>query len=366
MSLITASTSIQTNNIDTIAGTTTLNLGGTNATTIALNETVTANGTLGVSGITTASGGLNVNTINPLSDSNDMTIGATLGPDKKITIGKTAGPMSGFGLPVEFPRGVYTDANYGVKSIKLNSNDPTLSLLIGDQDTSTAGIYIGNPIHPTGQNTTVFGKLTPTEIDCQTFDYVGGSMFIGFDATSVKLSVKNDPTEVLPFQSTVEVSSTLTSNTINFHSNAEFDPDYDSRIVATGGSASDGQGTLQLDTKSLQLTINGGNGAVGEVLTSDGTYATWSPASGGVSFANGSITSITNSALTSYTFPTPILKTASPNAPLILLTGENGGTSFIVQLSVGTVSGNATQWTGFSYITSGVGLNKINWIAINQ
>lgn len=134
--------------------------------------------------------------------------------------------------------------------------------------------------------------------------------------------------------------------------------------VQTGSTTSPTEYVSITAGATPQISISGTVGTAGQVLTSGGAGAiNWATP---VNFDSGAITVITNSALTAYVFPTPILKTASPNAPLIILTGENGGTNLIVQLSVGIISSNVTQWTGFSYITSGVGLNKINWIAINQ
>jgi len=135
-------------------------------------------------------------------------------------------------------------------------------------------------------------------------------------------------------------------------------------VVQTGATTSPTQYVSITAGATPQISISGTVGTAGQVLTSGGASAiNWATP---VAFASGAITTIANQVLTAYVFPTPIEKTASPNAPLILLTGENGGANLLVQLSVGIISGNATQWTGFSYITSGSGLTKISWIAINQ
>jgi len=115
---------------------------------------------------------------------------------------------------------------------------------------------------------------------------------------------------------------------------------------------------------NVKLAIGGVYGTAGQILTSGGSGASmsWSPAP--VAFVKGAITSITNGALTSYSFPTAIPKTVSVSAPDIILTGANGGTTTIVPVTVGAVAGDATNWTGFSYITSGAGLTRISWIAL--
>lgn len=114
---------------------------------------------------------------------------------------------------------------------------------------------------------------------------------------------------------------------------------------------------------SVKLAIAGSYGTAGQVLTSGGSGAsmTWGASS---PFSKGAITSITSGALTSYTFPTAIPKTVSVSAPDIILTGANNGTSVIVPITVGAVAGDTTNWTGFSYVTSGSGLTRISWIAL--
>lgn len=114
---------------------------------------------------------------------------------------------------------------------------------------------------------------------------------------------------------------------------------------------------------SVKLAINGSYGTAGQVLTSGGSGATmtWGASA---PFSKGAITVITNGALTAYTFPTPIPKTVSVSAPDIIITGANGGTNLIVPVTVGVVTEDATNWTGFSYVTSGAGLTRISWIAL--
>jgi hypothetical protein len=161
MSLITASNAIQTNSIDTISGTTTLTIGGTNATAISLSEPVTATGTLNVTGLLSANnvGGLKTNKIDPLLSTNDIVIGSGLGVSNSVYIGKTSG-----GKGVNFPSGLLTNT--------IQSIGTTSDMVIGANIDPHQQISIGKS---TGGG---YGVVFPSGI---------GSI-IGLDAISVKIN----------------------------------------------------------------------------------------------------------------------------------------------------------------------------------
>jgi hypothetical protein len=112
----------------------------------------------------------------------------------------------------------------------------------------------------------------------------------------------------------LEIGSTLGSATtpfIDFHSGATA-IDFDSRIIASGGTGTNGAGTLTytaatntftgsvntafglaLTGTTSPITLNGSVGTSGQVLTSAGAGATptWTTVSGGGSFTGGTLTS---------------------------------------------------------------------------
>ena len=113
----------------------------------------------------------------------------------------------------------------------------------------------------------------------------------------------------------LEIGSVLGSATtpfIDFHSSATTTTDFDSRIIASGGTGTNGAGTLTytaatntftgsvntafglaLTGTTSPITLNGSVGTSGQVLTSAGAGATptWTTVSGGGSFTGGTLTS---------------------------------------------------------------------------
>lgn len=291
--LETFSAGILTNTIDAETSGE-LTIGGTNATSIALNEPVTMSGTLGVTGVLSANNanGLKTNKIEPLNTTgNDIVIGSTISSTNSVIIGKSTGGV-GVAFPsgiksnsieprlltnnmtigstidnantitigkngsqqVSFPSGLITsNSTVGIVTPKLNAQVGA-GLFIGSN--STSGVFIGNSGDTLGRVVTIDDTLQTSNINTMNIDNPTGELIIGVEATSVKLSYKYDPLDVLLYTSSIETDSTLTSNTINFHSNAEFETEYDSRIVASGGTDTNGQGTLGITANTLNLTGN--------------------------------------------------------------------------------------------------------------
>jgi hypothetical protein len=424
----TFSAGIKTDAIDTnTVGA--LTIGGTNANAITLSKPTTASGTLAVTGILSANNsfGLKTNKIEPLSTiGNDIIIGSTISATNSVSIGKTTGGLGvsfpsglltnsinnvgtndivigstiavskkvaigkndGSGLPVEFPSGLTTLNDLaGVRTLKVNA-PVGQSLFIADDDTSFGGIFIGN-----GGSTvtvgTLFGFIDTTLVD----DTTGaGVLYIGYEASSLRLSTKYDPTEVIPYTAYIETSSTLTSNTINFHSNADFETTYDSRIIASGGTVNDGEGNLEIEAETVYITnpdtieigkevvgvnpasttalrgllnLTNGLGTAGQVLTSGGSGGslTWATASGGGSFQSGSFvpTYSSTASVASPVFGTTFTTTLPPT---VLLTCDVGtGSTNIVIPCVAGFQGSAGAWTGFYYLLSASGATNLNYFA---
>jgi hypothetical protein len=133
-----------------------------------------------------------------------------------------------------------------VKTNKINS-DQGQYLFIGD--TNTLGIRIGN-FSDTFGGKVVIPKVETDALVTPNIDY-GFPLYIGFQTPSIRLANKTDNT--VNNYAYTELSSTITSNTINFHSNAEFDILYDSRIVASGGTGVDGEGALEINATTIGL-----------------------------------------------------------------------------------------------------------------
>jgi hypothetical protein len=325
----------------------------------------------------TFSAGLLTNSINNVG-SNDIVIGSTISVSKKVAIGKN----DGSGLPVEFPSGLTTLNDLaGVRTLKVNA-PVGQSLFLADDDTSVGGIFIGNG----GSMVTVgtlIGFIDTTLVDDETG---AGVLYIGYLASSLRLSTKYDPTEIIPYTAYIETSSTLTSNTINFHSNADFETTYDSRIIASGGTVNDGEGNLEIEAETVYITnpdtieigkevvgvnpasttalrgllnLTNGLGTAGQVLTSGGSGGslTWATA-----FQSGSFipTYSSSASVASPAFGTTFTTTLPPT---VLLTCDVGTGTNIVIPCVAGFQGSAGAWTGFYYLLSASGATKLNYFA---
>jgi hypothetical protein len=379
MSLITASQSIQTNNIDTVSGTTTLTIGGTNATAITLSEPVTATGTLNVTGLLSANNvnGIKTNKIDPLLSSNDIVIGAGLGVSNAVYIGKTSG-----GKGVNFPSGLLTntiDATTTANDITIGANiDPLKKISIGKSTGLGYGVVfpsgIGtitglgaipvkinsslalplqvNYIEPNVSNeltigNTVTGSLTLGGL-------ATGDVYVGGDSTGVTIAsnlsiINNQPTDENVFIDTIYV----TSASLNIGTKTEYPP---SAInIGQTGVTTTIDGSLSLS----KLLINASAGTAGQVLTSNGAGndVTWSAVSGAsvLSGETGVLSTLTGAV----TYATPFA--TKPNVTVSLNT--NGTSSFI---PIGVVShqtgvGGYTGFTWGSATTSATA--TITWYA---
>lgn len=147
--------SINTNTIDTIAGTTTLTLGGTNATSIALNEPVTMSGSLGVTGIMTGTGGIKANIIEAVNTAVVMDIGGNLATNRAVSIGASGGN----GVATNLRGGATTTSTNGIKSNYFD-NSQTETLRIGDVTATSIAIGRGGVITTIGGNLTLSSTLS--------------------------------------------------------------------------------------------------------------------------------------------------------------------------------------------------------------
>ena len=251
--------------------------------------------------------GIKTNKIEPvLTVGNDLIIGSTISTTNRVYIGKTTG-----GLGVSFPSGISaqvidTLGTSGLTSqmaiggtrattltigkttysttvnsetsfpLKVNNIDSLLTtdvLSIGKNNTQgiifgsntplTAGITIGglytyvdlNPITSGDECYLELNGLTILNIFTNSA-FGTGTLNIGQPSsiTTINGTVNSgrNTTGINPVY--IETKSSTTSNTINFHSNNNYVTNYDSRIIASGGTVTDGQGDLTITSKSLNLS----------------------------------------------------------------------------------------------------------------
>jgi hypothetical protein len=378
MSLITASQSIQTNSIDTVSGTTTLTIGGTNATAISLNEPVTATSTLNVTGLLSANNvnGLKTNKIDPLLSTNDIIIGAGIGVSNSVYIGRTSG-----GIGVNFPSGLLTNTIQGIGTtidMAIGTNLPVgRKVIIGKSSGTGSGVVfpsgIGNINFIDGGSTKIYSSQAfPLQVnnieplvsnDLTIGNTVTGSLtlgglatgdvYVGGDANGVtiasNLSISNNqPTNENVFIDTIYV----TSASLNIGTQATYPP---SAInIGQTGVTTNINGSLSLS----KLLINASAGTAGQVLTSNGAGNDVSWSSGGTSVLSGE-TGVLSTLTGTVTYATPFA--TKPKVTVSLNT--NGTTSFI---PIGVVSHQTGVggYTGFTWGSATTSVTAtITWYA---
>jgi len=239
---------------------------------------------------------------------------------------------------------VFVSNNTGNLSLKV---DKTTNPLSYNPSTGTLISQIVNP----GGGTTTNSSLTASGLEV-------------FNATTGKTIINNNQITCATNQTGTPPITTITPTNIkcsNF--GATSNTTITSNSIQLLTSPTQYVTLRSVDAVGNQILLNGSAGTSGQVLTSGGSGGTlsWSTPSGGSSFVSGFITPVTNGIVIDVSFPAVI---TTSNPPLIILTGDNNNTTIIVSLTVAGIIGSTGNWSGFRYLTSGTGLNKIYWIAI--
>lgn len=345
MSLITATDALQTNTIDTISGTTTLNLGGTNATAISLQE------------LTTATAGILTNSINP-SGTNDIVIGSAISSTNIVYIGKSGGA----GVPVQFPSYVQTN--------QLNPVSTTGKLLIGTVNGANSGS--GSTLNPaitigkSGSIIRINERLHTDYIEASTFE---GTLEIGLSVDTELVKIKGGT--LLVRQGFVGASNTLFINDgTNCYIDTDSYPLYIAPSVSVypestatslnlgntaipvtieGSAIGIGTGGLTPSTTTLNglLSVSNGVGTAGTVLTSGGS-------SGDLSWETRTVIQSGETAvgaMTSAVTGTVSYGFSYASKPQIQLTMNLNGTgTTIIPVAVSSDTIVAGQYIGFTWI----------------
>jgi hypothetical protein len=211
-SITTLNTSLS-DAIDTV-NLTTLTIGGTNGTSTQSYASALSSGTLSIANSQT-NGILNIGTGNNITRSGAINIATVAGSTCPINILKSDGATTGGSVNI---------ANGALQTTTVNIASGT----------GTGTVTIGNP-----SNTTNINSLT-TEIRSLTTNIIGN--------TNIAINTQGiNPTYF-------EFGSGTGNQIIDFHCNASYNVDYDSRIIVGGGTSTAGNGDIGILSKSLAIS----------------------------------------------------------------------------------------------------------------
>jgi len=284
----------------------------TQADALYLKKTVADTATA----LETFSAGIRTNDINPISTTGRMTIGTVNGADQispflpAITVGKggqttrigntvTSGKLQVNNIDtislaqsmvigstnadnVTICNNLFVNSFYFKVSTLILYNNGTQSMITINDVAYPLYIAPSTTIDPDALCSALILGNTAIPVTIE-----GSSVTITGPVNIAKNTAGTNPTYI-------ETISSTSTNTINFHSNSNYIRNYDSRIIASGGTATDGNGDLSITCNTLNITSTS--------TTNSGTLS-----STGLITANGGLTmgAGKNISLQTATFVTP-------------------------------------------------------------
>jgi hypothetical protein len=244
----------------------------TQADALYLKKTVADTATA----LETFSAGIRTNDINPISTTGRMTIGTVNGADQispflpAITVGKggqttrigntvTSGKLQVNNIDtislaqsmvigstnadnVTICNNLFVNSFYFKVSTLILYNNGTQSMITINDVAYPLYIAPSTTIDPDALCSALILGNTAIPVTIE-----GSSVTITGPVNIAKNTAGTNPTYI-------ETISSTSTNTINFHSNSNYIRNYDSRIIASGGTATDGNGDLSITCNTLNIT----------------------------------------------------------------------------------------------------------------
>ena len=408
---------VLSNNIDSLTSTSALNIGTTNAsgTTIGrINKITNLQGNLHIAGsagtngqvltsdgttatwtsltsnswVNEATSDLNmsnfsikVDTINPTSTSSNLNIALGTGRSGQVNIQTTATGSNTINIGSD-------NSTTIIKGLKTSSIDTNVSETLNIGTTTASGIIIGKA----GLSSTIYGTVTSMTVsnfatnniiaggvgaNCSLWNLIttgSANILTGMTSGTVNILTNTGRTGITNIQTgstsanTINIGSSTTTTTFNGSVNASL-IDTNNLSLRIGNTSANGViigRAGQITDLSGNLRIAGLSGTNGQVLTSNGTTATWnSPAWVGTATSNLSMgnLSIIASSLDATDTNNPILYIGTNNLSNIYIGNVNVNTyitgaraNSLISNSINTTGGatNGNLWNNLSTATCNI------------
>jgi len=194
--------------------------------------------TVNVAGMTTNFNGTTTNKLNPLTASHDLLLGSNQNSGI-LYLGAGDGVARSGNIQI----GTGTSSSNQINILNGGSASGSVNIMNGSTNSGSVNIANGT------------GATQTTSVNIST-GTTTGLIAIGNGSSTTRINgACNFARNVNGTNPTYfELSSSTTNNFLDFHCNSAFATDYDVRISATGGTVSDGQGTLTITGASIGIS----------------------------------------------------------------------------------------------------------------